>query len=67
MHIKKWLNEQDLLQLLDKIDQQGGITNYENQIDKWRYVSKDMLKIICDYYGFRIIIDDVTRYTVSKI
>ena len=64
---KKWVSEQDLLQLLEKIERKGGIVKYESKIDKWRYVSKDMLKIICDYYGFTVIEDDVTKYTIRKI
>lgn len=64
---KQWIDKNDLLQLLKKIEDQGGIRKYETELDKWRYISKDMLKIICDYYGFDIINDDVTAYTFSKI
>jgi len=67
VEFKQWKDEKDLLQLLNKIEDQDGINIYETQLDKWRYVSADMLKIICDYYEFEIINDDVTVYTFRKI
>ena len=54
------------MQLLSKIEEQGGIAEYEGKIDKWRYVSKEMLSILCDHYELKVIDDDVTKFTFKK-
>lgn len=57
---------EDVLQLLNKIEEQEGIEKYETQLDKWRYISKEMLKVLCDYYNLKVIDDDVTKFTFRK-
>lgn len=66
IEFKRWIGNDDIEQLLEKIDHQGGIKAYEAELDKWRYVSKEMLKIVCDYYQLKIINDDTTAYTFKK-
>jgi len=66
IEFKRWNGNDDVEQLLEKIDQQGGIKAYESELDKWRYVSKEMLKIVCDYYQLKIIDDDTTAFTFKK-
>jgi hypothetical protein len=66
IEFKRWVDKQDVIQLLEKIENQGGIKKYEAEIDKWRYVSKEMLKILCDFYDLTVIDDDVTKYTFKK-
>lgn len=59
-------NRGNLLQLLEKIERRGGIESYGSEIDKWRYVSKEMLATLCEYYALAVIDEDVTRYTFRK-
>ena len=66
IEFKQWKNEKDIIQLLNKIEEQGGIKKYEAQLDKWRYVSKEMLKVLCDYYDLKVIDDDMTIFTFRK-
>jgi len=66
IEFKRWIGKEDLDQLLQKIEQQGGIKVYEAEVDKWRYVSNDMLKVVCDYFGLTIINDDLTKFTFQK-
>ena len=66
IEFKRWIGKDDMEQLLEKIDHQGGIRTYEAELDKWRYVSKEMLKIVCDYYQLKIINDDTTTFTFRK-
>lgn len=63
---KRWIKTEDIWQLLNKIEKQGGIERYEIELDKWRYVSKEMLKVLCDYYDLKVIDDDVTKFTFKK-
>lgn len=67
LEFKQWKGEADLVMLLDKIESQGGIRKYETDLDKWRYVSLDLLSTLCAYFGFRIEDDDLTRFTVRKL
>jgi ubiquinone/menaquinone biosynthesis C-methylase UbiE len=66
IEFKRWTDKQDVVQLLNKIEEQGGVRKYETELDKWRYVSKEMLKVLCDYYDLRVIDDDVTKFTFRK-
>src|SRR5205823_11889407 len=66
IEFKRWVDKQDVTQLLEKIENQGGIKKYEAKIDKWRYVSKEMLDVLCDFYDLTVIDDDVTKYTFRK-
>jgi SAM-dependent methyltransferase len=66
IEFKRWVDKQDVIQLLEKIEHRGGIKRYEAEIDKWRYVSKEMLEILCDFYDLTVIDDDVTNYTFRK-
>ena len=56
----------DQLVSLHPIEQVGGIRAYEAHLSKWRYVSADMLRILCRHYGLEIVDDDVTAFTVRK-
>ena len=66
IEFKRWQDKKDVTELLEKIEAQGGIVTYEKELDKWRYVSKEILKVICDYYDFQILDDKVTSYTFRK-
>jgi ubiquinone/menaquinone biosynthesis C-methylase UbiE len=66
IEFKRWNGKADIEQLLEKIEHQGGIRIYESELDKWRYVSKDMLKIVCDYHDLQVINDDTTQFTFQK-
>jgi ubiquinone/menaquinone biosynthesis C-methylase UbiE len=66
LEFKQWVKDRDVFRLLEKIEKTGGIQNYESTLDKWRYVSKEMLKVLCDYHGFTILDDDVTNFTFRK-
>ena len=66
IEFKRWVHKEDVIQLFEKIEARGGIKKYEAEIDKWRYVSKEMLEVLCDFYGLTVIDDDVTRYTFRK-
>jgi len=66
IEFKRWKDRQDVVQLLEKIEEQGGLAAYERELDKWRYVSKEMLRVLCDFYDLRIVDDDVTKFTFRK-
>lgn len=66
IEFKRWIDKEDIEQLLEKIEHQGGIKTYEAELDKWRYVSKDMLQIVCDYHGLKVINHDTTAFTFQK-
>jgi SAM-dependent methyltransferase len=66
LEFKEWKTERDVGELIEKIATEGGIQRYESVRDKWRYVSPDMLALLCEYYDLEVLDDDVTRYTVRK-
>jgi ubiquinone/menaquinone biosynthesis C-methylase UbiE len=66
IEFKRWKDKNDVTELLEKIDEQGGIENYEKELDKWRYVSKEMLKVLCDFYNLIIVDDNTTKFTFQK-
>lgn len=66
IEFKQWKSEQDVLQLLEKIEHQGGLRTYHAEIDKWRYVSSDMLAVLCDFYDLELLDTDVTKLTFRK-
>jgi len=66
IEFKGWTKKEDVTEFLDKIEHQGGIEVYEAELDKWRYVSSDMLVVLCDYYDLEVIDDDVSRFTFRK-
>jgi len=66
IEFKQWNGNNDVVQLLNKIEQQGGLKVYQTELDKWRYVSKDMLRVLCDFYELPIVDDDVTNFTFRK-
>jgi len=66
IEFKQWNGKNDVVQLLNKIEQQGGLKVYQTELDKWRYVSKDMLRVLCDFYELPIVDDDVTNFTFRK-
>lgn len=66
LEFKQWKTRRDVSQLVEKIAAEGGIQRYESARDKWRYVSPDMLALLCEYYDLEVLNDDVTRYTFRK-
>ncbi len=66
VEFKQWKDKQDVTLLLEKIEHQGGIRIYQNELDKWRYVSKEMLAVLCDFYELQVLDEDVTKFTFRK-
>jgi len=66
IEFKQWKDKRDVQQLLDKIEHQGGLKIYHAELDKWRYVSKEMLAILCDFYDLEVVNHDVTKFTFRK-
>jgi len=66
IEFKRWEREFDVEQLLAKCVAVGGVQNYERQLDKWRYVSSQMLEVTCDHFGLEPVDRDVTHYTFRK-
>jgi ubiquinone/menaquinone biosynthesis C-methylase UbiE len=66
IEFKKWIDKKDVIQLLNKIERLGGTKKYEAELDKWRYVSKEMLRVLCDYYDLEVVDDNVTKFTFRK-
>lgn len=67
LEFKRWQDAQDVRQLLDKIESRGGIREYEADLDKWRYVSVEMLKLLCDYFEFDVVGQNLTRFAFRKL
>lgn len=67
IEFKQWRGAADVGMLLGKIDEQGGIERYGRELDKWRYVSLELLQPLCDYYGFEVLIDDLTCFTMRSL
>jgi SAM-dependent methyltransferase len=66
IEFKKLSEQPELDQLVTKIASHGGIEAYEAMLDKWRYVSIEMLELLCRHCGLEIIDDNVTRFTFRK-
>ena len=67
IEFKRWESKADIVELLDKIKEEDGVEKYERELDKWRYVSLEMLKVVCDYFNFKIIDNDITQFTFKSI
>jgi ubiquinone/menaquinone biosynthesis C-methylase UbiE len=67
IEFKRWKSKVDVVELLDKIKKIGGLEEYEKELDKWRYVSVEMLEILCEYFGLEIIDNDVTQFKIRKL
>lgn len=66
LEFKQWRRTADVEQLIAKIEKVGGVAAYESQLEKWRYVSPDMLDLLCDYFDLVPIDRDATHYTCRK-
>lgn len=66
IEFKQWKDKHDVIELLEKIEHQGGLKVYHAELDKWRYVSNEMLMILCDFYGLEVLVTDVTKFTFRK-
>jgi ubiquinone/menaquinone biosynthesis C-methylase UbiE len=66
VEFKQWRSAKDVTQLLDKIEEQGGLAAYELERDKWRYVSSEMLAVLCEFHGLQILDPDTTKFTFRK-
>jgi len=66
IEFKRWTEAEDVAELLEKIESQGGIRQYEAKLDKWRYVSAGMLRLLCEYFALEVVDDDVRRFTFRK-
>ena len=66
IEFKKLTTDAELAQLMAKIERHGGIERYEAMLDKWRYVTREMLDVVCQRNGFAVIDGDVTRFTFRK-
>jgi len=66
LEFKKWIGDGDVEQLLGKIEKVGGVAAYEAQLDKWRYVSADMLQILCDHLDLEVTDPFVPSFTFRK-
>lgn len=66
LEFKKWIGDGDVDQLLEKVERVGGVAAYEAQLDKWRYVSTEMLRVLCEALGLTVVDPDVTHYGFRK-
>ena len=66
IEFKRWKDKQDVQQLLEKIESRGGIRKYEADLDKWRYVSLELLALLCNHFNFEIVDGNLTRFTMRK-
>jgi ubiquinone/menaquinone biosynthesis C-methylase UbiE len=66
IEFKKLTTADELAQLRTKIERHGGIERYEAMLDKWRYVTREMLDVVCRHNGLAVIDDDVTRFTFRR-
>ena len=66
IEFKKFSEERELDQLVTTIASHGGIEAYDAMLDKWRYVSIEMLALVCRHCGLDVVNDDVTRFTCRK-
>lgn len=66
IEFKQWKDGKDVAELLDKIAEQGGLMAYHGVLDRWRYVSNEMLSVLCDFYELEAIDKDVTKFTFRK-
>lgn len=66
IEFKKLTTQDELAQLLAKIERHGGIERYEAMLDKWRYVTREMLDVVCQHNGLAVTDGDVTRFTFRK-
>jgi len=66
IEFKRWKDKQDVQQLLEKIESRGGIRKYEADLDKWRYVSLELLALFCNHFNFEIVDGNLTRFTMRK-
>ena len=66
IEFKRWDRATDVEQLLGKLERVGGVANYERQLDKWRYVSSEMLELNCAHFDLEPLDRDVTHYTFRK-
>ena len=67
LEFKQWRGLAEVEGLIGKIAEQGGIERYERERDKWRYVSLALLQPLCDYYGFEVLVEDLTYFTVRSL
>lgn len=56
----------DIENLVEKIAHQGGLRIYHTELDKWRYVSAEMLRVLCAHYGFQILDENIGKFTFRK-
>lgn len=66
IEFKQWKDSRDVVQLLEKLEHQGGLRKYHSELDKWRYVSADMLTVLCKFYDLELLVTDVTHFTFRK-
>ena len=66
IEFKKLTTDDELAQLLAKIERHGGIERYEAMLDKWRYVTREMLDVVCQHNGLAVVDGDVTRFTFRR-
>jgi SAM-dependent methyltransferase len=66
LEFKRLTEAADVAELLEKIENQGGLRRYEAKLDKWRYVSAGMLRVLCGYFALEVVHDDVRRFTFRK-
>ncbi len=65
LEFKSFKSEKDIELLLKKI-KKGGIERHESDRTKFRYVTSDMLKTLCDYLELNVITEDVYKFTLQK-
>lgn len=66
LEFKRWLDQRDMDQLLRKVEASGGPVAYARQLDKWRYVTSEMLNLLCRGFELEVLREDVTSYTFRR-
>lgn len=66
LEFKRWVDQRDVEQLVRKIESSGGPAGYARQLDKWRYVTSDMLNLLSRSFDLEVLREDVTSYTFRR-
>jgi SAM-dependent methyltransferase len=66
LEFMSWRGSPDVEKLAAKVQHHGGLETYHQLLDRWHYVSPDMLAVLSHYLGLVVESDDVTAYRFRK-